>query len=191
MELSLKSKFPFPGTITPSGRVLTCALLQSNPAKQPGGLQGKHARQRSDRSTANRGFCYKINIRKIWWNTSKAAGLQRNSSNPTTLSLSHRDSSAAEQIIRSQISPFLSSVHVTLSPWRAVTHCLRSARHRSMSDTFPLVGRLFNYQCSWYLNLANYWTSPLNNASTVLIRFCVVVFFFPFHTLFPSLTVFL
>lgn len=90
MELSLKSKFPFPGTITPSGRVLTCALLQSNPAKQPGGLQGKHARQRSDRTTANRGFCYKINIRKIWWNTSKAAGLQQNSSNPTTLSLPSR-----------------------------------------------------------------------------------------------------
>lgn len=28
-----KNKFPFPGTITPSGRVLTCAPLQSEPAK--------------------------------------------------------------------------------------------------------------------------------------------------------------
>lgn len=70
--------------------------------------------------------------------------------------LSHHDIffSTAKQIIRKQTFPFF--LCLTFLPWCSVTHCLQSAGCKSMSDTFPLVGRLFNYYSSRYLNFANY-----------------------------------
>lgn len=91
---------------------------------------------------------------------------------------SHHDIffSAAQQIIRKNLL-FLYSPCLLLLPLCSVTHCLRSVGCKSMSDTFPLVGRLFNYNSSRYLNLDNLLNiSPLNNAYTELIRFCVVIF---------------